>query len=105
LQFPRFQKDVFDQNLWLVDEVERIAAKKGTTPANIALAWVRALSNTELCGDIIAIPGATSAERVSQNLASSQVELSPEEMAEINAVLKKAEIKGGRYADYMPINT
>jgi len=105
LQFPRFQKDIFHQNLWLVDEVKRIAEKKGVTPAQIALAWVLALSNTETCGEIIAIPGTTTAERVRENMAVTQITLSAEDMAEIGSILKKSDIKGGRYQDWMPVNT
>ena len=56
LSYPRFQKDVFHQNLWLVDEVQKLAEKKGCTPAQVSLAWVRALANSDKCGDIIAIP-------------------------------------------------
>ena len=85
--------------------MKRIAERKGVTPAQIALAWVRALANTEKCGDIIAIPGATSAERVRENMDSTKIELSKEEMAEIDAILKKSDIKGGRYMDWMPVNT
>jgi pyridoxine 4-dehydrogenase len=104
-QFPRFQREFFDQNLWLVEEVEKLAARKGVTPAQVALAWVRGLANKGVCGEIIAIPGATAEGRVRENMESVGVELSEGEMEEIGRILGRTEIKGGRYADWMPVNT
>ena len=94
-QLPRFQPENFDVNLKLVKELETIAAKKSCTPAQLALGWVVALSNQPGMPTIIPIPGATTADRVKEN--ARVVELSAEEMKEIDEILARAEIVGDRY--------
>ncbi|ETI22228.1 hypothetical protein G647_06301 [Cladophialophora carrionii CBS 160.54] len=101
---PRFQDDVLEYNNQIVDEVEKLAKRKSVTKAQIAIAWVRALSGRTITtedgqqltlGVIIPIPGATKPERVIEN--TKHVELSEEEMKEIADILKKNPIKGDRY--------
>ncbi|KAL6719445.1 hypothetical protein ACLMJK_003685 [Lecanora helva] len=92
---PRFQPGIFDQNLVLVDEIEKISKKKGVTSAQTAIAWVRAQSEKPGLPTIIPIPGATKPARVFENLA--QVKLSDSELAEIQQVLDKIPISGERY--------
>lgn len=99
---PRFQSENFDHNLKLVEEVKELAKKKGCTPAQLAINWVRCLSQRDGLPVIIPIPGARTAERVREN--SVLVDLSDEEMAEIRSIVSKYEIKGGRYAEGHPIN-
>jgi pyridoxine 4-dehydrogenase len=99
--FPRFQPENFDINMQLVKQVGELAAKKGVTPAQLAIAWVRAHSGRPGMPVIIPIPGATTVERVEEN--SKLVDLTEEEFNEINATLSKFEVKGGRYPDGMPI--
>ena len=94
---PRFQRDVFDENLKLVKEVEQLAAKKGSTPAQIALAWVRAHSGRDGLPVIIPIPGATTEERINENM--TEVTLSKDDMVAIDEILKRTTILGGRYHD------
>ena len=94
-QLPRFQPENFDVNLKLVKELETIAVKKSCTPAQLALGWVVALSEQPGMPTIIPIPGATTADRVKEN--STVVELSAEEMKEIDEILSRAEIVGDRY--------
>ncbi len=101
--FPRFQPDTFDINLQLVKQVEELARKKGCTPAQLAISWTIALSRRPGMPVIIPIPGATTAARVKEN--SRRVELTDEEMAEIDATLAKFEVKGNRYPDFIPSDT
>ena len=56
----------FPKNLELVDKINDFAKKRGVTPAQLALAWIRAHSNSGPCGTIIPIPGATAASRVEE---------------------------------------
>ncbi|KAL1861587.1 hypothetical protein VTK73DRAFT_7010 [Phialemonium thermophilum] len=95
--YPRFQPDVFHINLELVKQVEKLAKQKGCTPSQLALGWVRALSKRPGMPTIIPIPGATTVERVNEN--SKPIDLSLEELDEIDATLAKFEVKGNRYPD------
>ncbi|KAI6351818.1 hypothetical protein MCOR25_009728 [Pyricularia grisea] len=99
---PRFQPENFEHNLKLVDAIKEMASKKGCTPAQLAINWVRSLSQRNGLPVIIPIPGATTVERVKEN--STIIDLSDEEMTEIQNMISKYEIKGGRYADGHPIN-
>ncbi|KAI1378968.1 NADP-dependent oxidoreductase domain-containing protein [Hypoxylon crocopeplum] len=94
-RFDRFQPENFDKNLELVDKLKSFAAKAGVTPAQLALAWIRATSNSSQAGTIIPIPGATSSERVEENTKNAQ--LSPQEKTELDEVLASFTIQGGRY--------
>ncbi|KAL1673627.1 NADP-dependent oxidoreductase domain-containing protein [Schizophyllum commune] len=96
---PRFQPDVFDLNLQLVHTVEAFAARKGATPAQIALAWVAAQSGKHGLPTIIPIPGSTNVRRVREN--STLVKLTDEEMEEIDEFLRKFEPKGDRVPEHM----
>lgn len=93
--FPRFQPQNFSKNLELVAELEQLAQKKGCTPAQLAISWVRSLSETGGRGVIIPIPGATTAERVEEN--SKHVELTDGDLKEIQDILAKFEVSGDRY--------
>ncbi|KAF7189106.1 Pyridoxal reductase [Pseudocercospora fuligena] len=91
---PRFQPENFDANLKIVDEVEQIAKKKGCTSGQIATAWV--IQQTASTGaTAIPIPGTGNPARIEENV--KVVELTPNELKEINDVLSKAEVKGDRY--------
>jgi pyridoxine 4-dehydrogenase len=100
---PRFQPDTFDINLELVRQVESIAARKGCTPGQLAIGWCIALSRRPGMPTIIPIPGATTAERVREN--ATLVEVTDAEMAEIDVVLKKFPVVGGRYPTGYAVNT
>ncbi|KAK2610512.1 hypothetical protein N8I77_003937 [Diaporthe amygdali] len=101
--FPRFQPGNFEHNLVLAEKVNEMAKKKGVTPGQFALGWVRTLSKRPGMPTIIPIPGATTAARVSEN--SKLVDLTDEEMNVIDEILEKMEVKGSRYPDYVPTNT
>ncbi len=93
----------FDINLQLVHQAEALAKKKGCTPAQLAIGWVRSVSKQPGMPLVIPIPGATTVERVSEN--ATEVELTAQELDEINATLAKFEVKGERYPDSIPFNT
>ncbi|CAP69339.1 uncharacterized protein PODANS_1_10030 [Podospora anserina S mat+] len=95
---PRFQPEVFGKNMELVKEVQRLAERKGLTAAQIAINWVLALSRRPGMPVIIPIPGASKPERVRENAV--EVELSEEDMREIETVLKTFEVVGERYNEH-----
>ncbi|ROW18288.1 hypothetical protein VPNG_00025 [Cytospora leucostoma] len=93
--FPRFQPGNFEHNIALVHRVEELAKKKGVTPGQFAIGWVRSLSRRPGMPTIIPIPGATTADRVNEN--SKQVDLTDEELAIVDEILEKMDVKGTRY--------
>ena len=100
--FPRFSLENFESNLTLAREVDKLAAKKGCSTAQLALAWVRTLSKRKGMPVIIPIPGTRSIERVKENAV--EVELSEGEMQEIDSTLASCEVLGDRYpAQWMPL--
>ncbi|KAI1654085.1 putative aldo/keto reductase [Daldinia decipiens] len=101
--FPRFQPGNFETNLELVRQVEELAKKKGCTPAQLAINWTLAISKRPGMPTIIPIPGATTAARVKEN--SKLVDITDEEMAEIDATLSKFKTAGERYPGSIPMNT
>lgn len=96
---PRFQPGAFEVNLKLVKELEKIAKQKNVTPAQLAISWVRSLSEKNGNPVIIPIPGATTEERVVEN--AKEVLLSDQDLAEIDSILKSAEVVGGRYGGHL----
>jgi pyridoxine 4-dehydrogenase len=93
---PRFQPDVFDENIKLVHAVETIAQKKGVTPAQIALGWVLYQSGKEGMPTIIPIPGATTSARVEENMRPAKLDAS--DMKELSEILNKFPVIGSRYS-------
>jgi aryl-alcohol dehydrogenase-like predicted oxidoreductase len=90
-RFPRFAEGAFDQNLALVERVRALAARRGLTPAQLALAWV--LANGE---DIVPIPGTKRRKYVEENAAAA-VRLSAAEVAELEAAVPATAVVGDRY--------
>ncbi|KAI2466791.1 putative aldo/keto reductase [Annulohypoxylon bovei var. microspora] len=93
--FPRFSPENFDINMQLVKQVEELAEKKGVTPGQLAINWTRMVAKRPGMPTIIPIPGATTAARVEEN--SKLVDLTDEEMAQIDATLAKFTTAGERY--------
>ena len=93
--YPRFQPGNFEKNIQLVDELERIAKAKGCTPGQVGIAWVKAKSASEGLPIFIPIPGATTEERVRENAVD--VELSENDVKEIDGLIAEIEVAGGRY--------
>ena len=96
---PRFQPEVFDENLKLVTEIKKLADKKGCTPGQIGIAWVKAQSGRPGMPIIVPIPGATTAERIKENM--TDVMLTEADLAEIQSILDKFKPAGGRYPGFL----
>lgn len=92
--FPRYSDENFEENKKFVEMVKEIGKKKNASPAQVAIKWIL----TQGDGNIIPIPGATTAKRVSENMAAAELELTEEELAAINKFVETTEVKGGRYA-------
>ncbi|XP_010553615.1 PREDICTED: probable aldo-keto reductase 4 isoform X1 [Tarenaya hassleriana] len=94
---PRFQAENLDHNKVLYEKVTAMAEKKGCTPGQLALAWVHQQGD-----DVCPIPGTTKIENLNQNIGALSVKLTPEEMAEIEAIAQPDFVKGERYMSSMP---
>ncbi|WP_449396186.1 aldo/keto reductase [Devosia riboflavina] len=90
---PRFDQESRQTNMALVETVTRIARDKDITPAQLALAWVLAQKPW-----MAPIPGTTKLSRLEENIGAAEVELSAEELAEIEAAVSGIAIQGDRYA-------
>jgi pyridoxine 4-dehydrogenase len=93
--FPRFHPENLENNLKLVKSITSLAEKKGCTPGQCAIGWLLAISETKGVPKIVPIPGASKAGRVEEN--AKVVQLTPEDVAEINSLLADFEVKGERY--------
>ena len=91
---PRFQEEALRQNVELADRVRALAEDRGVTPAQLALAWVHAKGR-----DIVPIPGTKRPERVSENVAAADIELSDEDVAALDQAIPAGSAVGGRYRD------
>jgi aryl-alcohol dehydrogenase-like predicted oxidoreductase len=93
---PRFGEKALQANLKLVETVKELAKKKGSTPAQLALAWVLAQGN-----DLVPIPGTKRVRYLEENMGALQVKLTESDLKEINARLAQIEVSGERYAPDM----
>ena len=93
---PRFSPENRKANQALVDVVSSFAQKKHVTPAQIALAWVLAQKPW-----VVPIPGTTKIHRLEENLGAANVELTPEDLRELNAAASKIQVQGARYPEAM----
>lgn len=89
---PRFSNENIQSNLTLVTLIEKMAEKKGCTPAQLALAWVLAQSDS-----IIPIPGTKKIERLKENMDALRVPLDSSELAQLNQISNDHAPKGERY--------
>ncbi len=96
---PRFQGDNFAKNLDLVDRVKELAAAKGVTPSQLALAWVLAQGD-----DVVPIPGTKRRTYLEENVGADDVVLTADELAQIDDVLPPGASVGDRYADMSPLH-
>ena len=90
---PRFSAENRKANQAMVDLVTRIAAEKGATPAQIALAWLLARKPW-----IVPIPGTTKLHRLEENLGAAEVELTAGDLREIEDASSRIEVHGARYS-------
>ncbi|CAK7233827.1 hypothetical protein SBRCBS47491_008742 [Sporothrix bragantina] len=88
---PKFQGENFYKNKAIVDEIKALAAQKGYTTAQVALAWVAAQG-------MIAIPGTTKVKRLEENWASRDIEFTPEEKQQIRKLIDANKPVGERYS-------
>jgi aryl-alcohol dehydrogenase-like predicted oxidoreductase len=88
---PRFTPEARAQNMALVELVKKVAERKGATPAQIALAWLMAQRPW-----IVPIPGTTKLHRMEENLASVNVQLTADDLREIDEGTSNIEIEGAR---------
>jgi aryl-alcohol dehydrogenase-like predicted oxidoreductase len=91
---PRFQGEAFEENLRLADRVAELAQGIGATPAQVALAWVLAKGD-----DLVPIPGTKKPERVEENAAAADLQLSDDQVAELDAAISREAVRGARYDD------
>lgn len=92
---PRFQGEAFYENIKLVEEIEKVATKKGVKPGQVAIAWLRAHNGKPGLPLIIPIPGSSTAARVEEN--SKDVKLSDSEFEELNDILRRFPPTGSRF--------
>jgi aryl-alcohol dehydrogenase-like predicted oxidoreductase len=93
---PRFTADNRKANLAFVDWLKAFAARKHATPAQIALAWLLAQQPW-----IVPIPGTTKRHRLEENLGAANVELSPDDLREIDRAASQIEVRGERYPEQL----
>jgi aryl-alcohol dehydrogenase-like predicted oxidoreductase len=91
---PRFMGESFEKNLELVRKIESIAEEKHCTPAQLALAWVMAQSE-----NIFPIPGTKKVKYVEENVKAINIELSPDELQQIENIFPKNIALGTRYTE------
>ena len=91
---PRFSAENRRANQALVDLVAAVAKRKGATPAQVALAWVLAQKPW-----IVPIPGTTKVARLEENLGAAGVELTADDLREIDAAASRIEVQGARYSE------
>jgi len=97
---PRFTQENLDANQVLVDLIKEVAAEKNATAAQIALVWLLAQKPW-----IVPIPGTRKLERLVENLGAANIELTHEELRDINSALSKIAIAGDRYPEELEKRT
>ena len=97
---PRFQDDNLARNLKLLQRLEEIAADKGVTSAQLALAWV-----LHRGADVVPIPGTKQRRYLEQNVAAAALDLSDDELERLDRALPPGATAGQRYADMKSIDT
>ena len=96
---PRFRGENLTRNRALAAAVASLAARRGVSAAQLALAWVMAKGD-----DIVAIPGTKRVRYLEENLGAATLVLSGEEIAELEAAVPASEVAGTRYADMSTVN-
>ena len=93
---PRFADDARQANANLVGMIGKIAERKHATPAQVALAWLLAQKPW-----IVPIPGTTKLHRLQENIGGAEVELTADDLKDLNEVLAKQPVQGARYTEQM----
>jgi len=89
---PRFQPENMEKNALIFERVSQMAARKGCTSSQLALAWVHHQGS-----DVCPIPGTTKIANFNQNLGALSVKLTPDEMAELESYAAMDGVHGDRY--------
>jgi aryl-alcohol dehydrogenase-like predicted oxidoreductase len=97
--FPRFQGDALATNLALVENVRALAESKDVTPGQIALAWVLAQG-----ADVAPIPGTKRVRYLEENVAAAAVELTTDDLTELEKAVPRDAVAGDRYGDMSHID-
>jgi aryl-alcohol dehydrogenase-like predicted oxidoreductase len=95
-KLPRFTPEARKANLALVHLLSETAKRKKTTPAQIALAWLLAQKPW-----IIPIPGTTKLKRLEENIGAPEIELTPDDLREIEEAASEIEVQGDRYPEHL----
>jgi aryl-alcohol dehydrogenase-like predicted oxidoreductase len=93
---PRFNAEARKANLALVEALRRTASGKGATPAQIALAWILAQKPW-----MSPIPGTTKRSRLEENVAAADVQLTSDDLAQIESALSAIKVQGDRYPEHL----
>ena len=93
---PRFEREAIEANLSLVDRVTAVAKRKGATVGQVALAWLLAQQPW-----IVPIPGTRRLERLEENLAAAELDLTAEDLTELDDASAGVEVVGDRYPEAM----
>jgi aryl-alcohol dehydrogenase-like predicted oxidoreductase len=96
---PRFQRENLEQNLERVERVEEIAADRGATPAQVALAWVLAQGD-----DVVPIPGTKRVRYLEENVAATEIELTDDDLRRLDEAFPPGATAGDRYPDMTRVN-
>jgi aryl-alcohol dehydrogenase-like predicted oxidoreductase len=99
-QSPRFQGENFHKNLELLERVRQIAAEKDVTPSQLALAWVLAQGE-----DVVPIPGTKHRHYLDENIGALDIQLSDDDLGELDAAVPVGSSAGDRYADMSTVNS
>ena len=91
---PRFTPEALKANQELIDLLGRIAKRKNATPAQIALAWLLAQKSW-----IVPIPGTTKLNRLGENIGAVSIQLTPEDLRDIDAAASEIKVEGSRYPE------
>ncbi len=95
-RLPRFTPAALKANQALIDLLGQIAKKKNATPAQIALAWLLAQKPW-----IVPIPGTTKLQRLDENLGAAAVQLTPDDLRDIESAAAKIKVEGARYPEQL----
>jgi len=93
-RLPRFTQEARKANQVVIDLLARIGKQKSATPAQIALAWLLAQKPW-----IVPIPGSRKLERLEENIGAVEVELTPDDLREIQSAIAKITVEGERYPE------
>jgi aryl-alcohol dehydrogenase-like predicted oxidoreductase len=91
---PRFTQEALKANQALINLLGSIAERKNATPAQIALAWLLAQKPW-----IVPIPGTTKLHRLDENIGAVAIELTPDDLREIDSAASKIKVLGARYPE------